>query len=122
MTTDALDSRVRRLENILAGCAREAEGASSQDESAASVALKHFSASLKSVQQLTDEVRSRVGAGEWDAADALAARLLLEALTSALRSCRIVSHQTTARLFDVQRAADAGHETLRLEIASRRQQ
>jgi hypothetical protein len=113
--TETLDSRVRRLTQILAIAPKHAERGSSHDESAAAAALRNFSAVLPSVQQLAQEVRSRVGAGDWDAGDVLAARLLLQALTSALRSCRVVSDEAAARLHDFDRTFKAGHMRLRRE-------
>jgi hypothetical protein len=116
MTTEALDSRVRRLAQILASCRRDVE-TSSQDESAATAALKHFSTVLPLVEQLTADVRSRVGNGDWDAGDALAARLLLDAMTSAMRSSRVVTNETTSRLVEVERTVKNGHTFVRREEA-----
>jgi hypothetical protein len=115
-TTDTLDSRVRRLEHILTMRARDVGTPSGQDDEAA---LKQFAMVLRSVQQLTDEVRCRIGTGAWDVGDALAARLLLDALTSALRNCRVVSDHTTSRLLNVERAVRAGHNFLRREPSGR---
>ena len=114
--TDTLDSRVRRLEHILTVRARDAGTPGGQDDDAA---LKQFVMGLRSVQQLTDEVRCRIGTSAWDAGDALAARLLLDALTSALRNCRVVSDHTASRLLNVDRAVRAGHNFFRREPASR---
>jgi hypothetical protein len=105
--TETLDSRVRRLTQILATSRQHTDTASGHDESAA--ALRDFATVLPSLQQLTQEVRTRVGAGDWDAGDVLAARLLLDAMTAALRSCRVVSHQTTSRLHEVHRVIRSGH-------------
>jgi hypothetical protein len=115
MATETLDSRVRRLEQILATRGRHTDAAS--DESASAAALRHFSTTLQSIVPLTPEVRSRIGAGDWDAGDGLAARLLLDVLISALRSCRVVSDQATSRLHEVERAVKAGHKFLRREAA-----
>jgi hypothetical protein len=120
MTTETLDSRVRHLAQILASCRRDVE-TSSQDEAAAAAALKHFSTILPLVQQLTVEVRSRVGNGDWDGGDALAARLLLDAMTSALRSCRVVTNETTRQLVEVERTVNRGHTFVRREEANRRE-
>jgi hypothetical protein len=119
MTTEALDSRVRRLAQILASCRRDVES-SGQGESAATAALKHFSTVLPLVQQLTAEVRSRVGNGDWDGGDALAARLLLDAMTSAVRSSRVVTNETTSRLVELERTVNRGHTFVRREEANRR--
>ena len=116
VTTDTLDLRVRRLEHILTMSARDVGTPGGQDDDAA---LKQFVTVLRSVQQLTDEVRFRIGTGAWDVGDALAARLLLDALTSALRNCRAVSNRTTSRLLTVDRAVQAGHNFIRRESASR---
>ena len=120
LTTDALDTRVRRLEQILATCRRDDDSASGQDESAAAAALKQFPAVLQTVRQFTEEVRSRIGAGDWDAADVLAARLLLDSVTSALRTCRVVSRQAASRLADVERTVNAGHKFHHREAARRK--
>jgi hypothetical protein len=114
MATPTLDSRVRRLEQILASRARDGDSASGQDD-AAVAALKQFSMVLRSLQQLTDEVHARIGVGDWDAGDALAARLLLDVLTSALRSSRVVSNDSASRLLDVERTLRAGDNFLRHE-------
>ena len=116
MATDTLESRVCRLEQILANRERDTDTASGQDD-AAVAALKQFSMALRSVQQLTDEVRSRIGAGTWDAGDVLAARLLLDSLTSALRSCRFVSDETTLRLRNIDLVVREGGDFLRREAA-----
>lgn len=117
MATETLDSRVRRLEQILATRGRHTDAPS--DESASAAALRHFSTTLQSIVPLTPELRSRIGAGDWDAGDGLAARLLLDVLISALRSCRVVSDQATSRLHEVERAVKAGHKFLRREAASK---
>jgi hypothetical protein len=116
LTTDTLDSRVRRLEHVLAMRPRDVDTPNAHDGEAA---LKQFSMVLRSLQQFTDEVRTRIGADAWDAGDVLAARLLLEDLTTALRNCRVVSHDTTSRLFNVDRAVRAGHNFLRREPVGR---
>ena len=118
MTTETLDSRVRRLAQILAASGRQVETKS--DESQGAAALKHFSASLGLVQQLTAEVRSRIGVDDWDASDALAARLLLDAFTSAVRSCRVVSHVTTSSLVEVERTVKKFHHFAHREEVTRR--
>jgi hypothetical protein len=111
-STETLDSRVRRVAHILAACGRDVQ-TGSEDESQAVAALKHFSTSLLLVQQLTTEIRTRIGVGDWDASDALTARLLLDALTSALRSCRVVSRAATSSLVEVERAVSKGHRRSR---------
>ena len=116
MTTDTLESRVRRLEHILTVRALDVGTASGQDDDAA---LKQFVMVLRSVQQLTDEVRCRIGTSPWDVGDALAARLLLDALTSALRNCRVLSDHTASRLLSVDRAVRGAHNFLRREQARR---
>jgi hypothetical protein len=83
-------------------------------------ALQHFSTTLPLLQQLTAEVRSRLGNGDWDSGDTLAARLLLDAMTSAVRSCRVVTNETTSRLIDVERTVNRGHTFVRREEASGR--
>ena len=117
-TTETLDSRVRRLAQILAASGRQVE--TNSDESHGAAALKHFSASLGLVQQLTAEVRSRIGVDDWDASDALAARLLLDAFTSAVRSCRVVSHATTSSLVEVERTVKQFHHFAHREEVTRR--
>lgn len=107
--TETLDSRVRRLTQILATSRQHTDTASGHDESAVAAALRDFSAVLPSVQQLTEETRSRVGAGDWDAGDVLAARLLLDTMTVALRSCRVVTDEKTARLREVHLVIRSGH-------------
>ena len=96
MTTETLDSRVRRLAQILAASGRQVE--TNSDESQGAAALKHFSASLGLVQQLTAEIRSRIGVDDWDASDALTARMLLDAMSSAVHTCRVVSDAASSSL------------------------
>ena len=117
MTTETLDNRVRRLAQILAASGRNVE--TNSDESQAVSALKHFSTSLGLVQELTAEVRSRIGVDDWDASDALTARLLLDALTSAVRSCRVVSKVTTSALVEVERTMTKGHHFIHREEVTR---
>ena len=112
---ETLDSRVRRLEQILATSGRFNEGTRRQDESASAAALKHFATVLHPMQQLAQEIRSRVGASDWDAADALAVRLLLDTLTAALRSCRVVSDDAASRMQNIERAMKVGHRLLARE-------
>ena len=118
MTTETLESRVRRLTQILASCGRDVD-TSGQDESQA--ALKRFSAALGSIQQVTAEIRSRIGSGDWDAGDALAARLLLDAVTAAVRSCRVVSHETTSRLVEVEATLKKGYNFVLREERTKRE-
>jgi hypothetical protein len=118
LTAETLDSRVRRLSHILASCRRDLDTSSQQTSEMA--ALQHFSTTLPLLQQLTAEVRSRLGNGDWDSGDTLAARLLLDAMTSAVRSCRVVTNETTSRLIDVERTVNRGHTFVRREEASGR--
>jgi hypothetical protein len=118
MTTETLDDRVRRLTQILAARGRDIETNSHEPQAVA--ALKHFSTSLGLLQQLTAEVRSRIGADEWDASDALAARLLLDALVSAVRSCRVVSHVTASSLVEVERTVKKFRHFIHREEVTRR--
>ena len=119
-TTETLNSRVLRLTQMLGTRGRDLE-TTSQGESQAEVALKRFSASLGLVQQLAAEVRSRIGTDDWDASDSLAARLLLDALTDAVRSCRVVAHVTTSSLVEVERTMKKFHHFAHREEVTRRE-
>jgi hypothetical protein len=118
LTTETLDGRVRRLAQILTASGRHVE--TNRDESQGATALKHFSASLGLIQQLTAEVRSRIGTDDWDASDALTARLLLDALSSAVRTCRVVSDVASSSLVEVERTMKKGHHFIHREEVTRR--
>ena len=118
-TTDTLDSRVRRLEQILAATGGWRGGASGGGESvdAETAALQRLSSIAPRLKELTREIQARVGAGCWDAADILGARVLLEELAAALRSSRLVANRTAARLHEVQNAVKDARRLLNREIA-----
>jgi hypothetical protein len=118
MTTETLDDRVQRLAQILAASRRHVE--TNRDESQGTAALKHFSASLGLIQQLTAEVRSRIGSHDWDASDALTARMLLDALSSAVHTCRVVSDAASSRLVEVERTMKKANHFIHREEVTRR--
>jgi hypothetical protein len=117
MTTETLDDRVQRLAQILAASRRHE---TTRDESQGTAALKHFSASLGLIQQLTAEVRSRIGSHDWDASDALTARMLLDALSSAVHTCRVVSDVASSRLVEVERTMKKVNHFIHREEVTRR--
>jgi len=61
---------------------------------------------------LSDEIERRTHSDEWDAADAVTARVLLDELTASLRGCRLVATAASARLRDVQSALREGQRLL----------
>ena len=50
------------------------------------------------LRPLTEEIARRIAIDDWDLADALAARMLVDELTASLRGCRIVANIVSARL------------------------
>ena len=111
-TTDTLNRRVRRLERIIATTGGSTSEQGSAEESREAVALRRLSAAADPLRQLTKEIESRGGANAWDTVDVLAARLLLESLAGALRSCRLVSDTARRHLQAVERNAKAAGKFL----------
>ena len=110
--TDTLDRRVRRLARIIATAGGITSDQGTGEESREAVALRRLSAVADPLRQLTGEVESRCGASAWDAADVLGARLLVESLSGALRSCRLVTDTVSRRLQTVERNAKAARQSL----------
>jgi hypothetical protein len=106
--SDGLHPRLQRLERLLGAFG------------SAHVAVTGGSgASLASprLRPLTEEIQRRVGSHEWDVADALAVRILLDELTGSLRGCRAVAAATSAQLRDVHSALRDGDRLLAREAA-----
>jgi len=64
------------------------------------------------LRPLTEHIEGRLHIVEWDAADALAARLLLDELTASLRTYRHVASDVSTRLHGVQDALKHGQRVL----------
>lgn len=127
-TADALDSRLRRLEEILASTARSPgasvgearfpEAPAGHVMDAATAALEELSAVAPRLSGLIRAIEARVGASSWDAADQLVARVLLDELVLALRSSRLVANSTSARLNDVSDTVKKDRRQLTHELRS----
>jgi hypothetical protein len=95
-----LDTRVRRLAELIdsVSATRTPEPAPNVFENANAAAIRRLSVAATRLHQLTEEIDRRVRVGDWDAMDTLCARLLLDEIVVALRSCRIVATTCRERL------------------------
>ena len=69
-----------------------------------SAVLDRVAATAERLGLLVGELRQEVPTDEWNAADRLTARLLLNELTTAVRGCRAAAAAAGARLQRVERA------------------
>ena len=92
---NALLDRLHRLEQLLkaSGTAHPPDFSGAPTAAAARDAL-----TSPRLRPLIEEVARRTGTDDWDVADALAARVLLDELTASLRGCRLVTNTVSARL------------------------
>jgi hypothetical protein len=113
-SASTLDRRVRRLERILAasGGTRPAESDGAKSAGADLDAVQRLALLAPRLTAWTRELESRAGAAPWDAADLLAARLLLDDLHAAVRSCRGVATAASGRMQELQRAIKSGRKYL----------
>ena len=109
---ETLERRLDRVTRMLAAAIDHPAPAASTD-----VPRPHVSARIR---PLTEEVERRMPVGEWDTGDALVARLLMDALTASLRSCRQVANDASARLDRVQGTVRRGERLREREAAKAR--
>ena len=107
MADDTIDARLARLEALIdtmtAVSPRQASADAAQPLPATSTeldpaVLDHLASVSDRLRELTAEIAGRQAIREWDGADHVTARLLVEHLTAATRDCRVVVAAAVARL------------------------
>jgi cell division protein ZapA (FtsZ GTPase activity inhibitor) len=94
-----------RLEALLdAGAPASAGGSASATGDLDPATLDRLAVLADRLRRLTTAIDERTRAGDWDAVDQMAARLLLDQLTTAARDCRTVAAAATARLAQAEAA------------------
>lgn len=113
----ALRERLGHLERLL-----ETFGTAQAPDGSGGVADTRRSDALISprLRPLTEQVERRVGSEEWDVADALAARVLLDEFKASVRGCRMIANDASARLHDTQGKLREGARVIRRELDRRR--
>lgn len=113
MAYEDLDARLSRLEALLDRIALP-EPATHQTASGDlnPAVLDRLASAIERIDRIAAEVARREGTADWDPADRLAARLLLEHLTAAVRDCGVVAHAAAAHLERVEGALADGRRLL----------
>jgi hypothetical protein len=107
MADDTIDARLARLEALIDTMTtvspRQASADAGPPLPAAATeldpaVLDHLASVSDRLRELTAEIAGRQAVREWDGADHVTARLLVEHLTAATRDCRVVVAAAVARL------------------------
>jgi hypothetical protein len=106
MADDTIDARLKRLEALVETMTAAARPASADADLAPPAAtddldpavLDHLASVSDRLRELTAEIADRQAVHEWDGADQVTARMLVEQLTAATRDCRAVVAAAVARL------------------------
>lgn len=102
---NSLEARLLRLEALLDAAAPAAAGSSAPASGELDPAtLDRLAVLADRLRRLTTAIDERIRACDWDAVDQMAARLLLDQLTTATRDCRTVAAAATARLLQAETA------------------
>lgn len=109
---DTLEHRVRQLERIIASTPRLPVSGEEGRESADAGAVQRLTALTLRLRRITEHIHKRVGLTTCDAGDLIAARLLLDDLTAALGSCRVIAEMASSRLQEPARAIKDTHRFL----------
>jgi hypothetical protein len=91
--SEDLDTRLRRLAVLIDSVLsiRTAESALDIKQRPTALAIRRLDAGTTSLTGLTGEIERRLTVTNWDGGDAVCARLLLDELTTILRSCRVLT-------------------------------
>jgi hypothetical protein len=99
MAYEDLEERLARLEALLDRVALpnvDAHRTTSGELNP--LVLDRLATVTERIHRIAGEVERRAGSAEWDPADRLAVRLLLEHFTAAVRDCRVVAGAAADRL------------------------
>ena len=112
----ALLARLRHLERLLEefGTAQPPDGSGNLASAGARDALVS-----PRVPPFTEAIADRLGVETWDAADAIAARVLLDELIASLRGCRTITNAVSAQLRETHTRLKEGRKKLDREIIRR---